>query len=246
MPSGVAADKGAATFFRSISNTGRLGALLDFENRRPDLGLPPFFPAVDSRFKFCALVHGGIQRHYDHADCAFFQQSAAAAERAAFAITPEEFTRTNPNTGTAPVFRTRQDAEIVLGIYQRLPVLVDRRPVVPQALYPVAYATQFHMTSDTKLFSSAEELEADGAYPVMGGAWERGNTRFLPLMVGRSIHLFDHRYGAVMEDDAEEVEVEDYPDDAGAVPIRTRMATRSRNLHRPYSTSETGLGAVIK
>ncbi len=75
VPSGVAADKGAAMFFRSISNTGRLGALLDFENRRPDLGLPPFFPAVDSRFKFSALIHGGIHRRYGHADCAFFQQA---------------------------------------------------------------------------------------------------------------------------------------------------------------------------
>jgi len=112
VPSGVAADKGAATFFRSISNTGRLGTLLDFENSRPQFGLEPFFPAVDSRFKFSALVHGGIQRRYAQAQCAFFQQDAEAAERNAFAITPEEFARTNPNTGTAPVFRSPRDAQI--------------------------------------------------------------------------------------------------------------------------------------
>lgn len=239
VPSGVAADKGAATFFRSISNTGRLGALLDFENRRPSLGLEPFFPAVDSRFKFSALVHGGIRRRYAHADCAFFQQDPVAAERGAFAITPEEFAWVNPNTGTAPVFRTRRDASVVLGIYGRLPVLVDRRTEPPQALYPVAYATQLHMTNDSGLFRSAEELEADGAYPVAGGAWERGNTQYLPLMAGRSIHLFDHRYASVLEDDSEEAEVADDPDDAGAVPARTRLATRSRNVHRPYSTGVT-------
>ena len=33
-PSGIAADKGAAEFFKSISQTGRLGALYDFENRK--------------------------------------------------------------------------------------------------------------------------------------------------------------------------------------------------------------------
>src|SRR3546814_3875229 len=32
-PSGIAADKGAAPFFRSIATTGRLGALFDFENK---------------------------------------------------------------------------------------------------------------------------------------------------------------------------------------------------------------------
>src|SRR3546814_4358855 len=33
-PSGIAADKGAAPFFRSIATTGRLGALFDFENKK--------------------------------------------------------------------------------------------------------------------------------------------------------------------------------------------------------------------
>ena len=34
--------------------------------------------------------------------------------------------RVNPNTGTAPVFRRRRDADITRGIYERHPVLVDR------------------------------------------------------------------------------------------------------------------------
>jgi len=127
VPSGIAADMGAAKFFRSVSTGGRLGALLDFENRRNSLGLGPFFPDVDSRFKFCALIAGGARRHFAQALCAFFQQDADAAEASAFALTPEDFSAVNPNTGTAPVFRSRRDADIALGIYRRLPVLVDRR-----------------------------------------------------------------------------------------------------------------------
>ena len=236
VPSGVAADKGASHFFRSISNTGRLGALLDFENRRPNLDLDPFFPAVDSRFKFSALVHGGTERRYEEARCAFFQQDAEAAERDAFGITPEQFARANPNTGTAPVFRSPRDADIVLGIYGRAPVLVDRRAQPPCAQYPVAYARQLDMTNDSGLFLGAEELEADGAYPVAGGGFEKGNTHFLPLMVGRSIHLFDHRFASVTEDDSEEAEVEE-AEDAPRRPAR--RPTRSRKVHNPYSSSQT-------
>ncbi len=234
VPSGVAADKGAAEFFSSISGTGRLGALLDFENRRPDYSLPPFFPAVDSRFKFSALVHGGVARFYPQAQCAFFQQDAEAAERDAFAITPAEFAQANPNTGTAPVFRSPRDARLVLGIYARLPVLLDRRATPPRPLYPVAYARQFDMTNDSRLFRTADELEADGAYPVADGAWEKGNTRFLPLMVGRSVHLFDHRYASVLEEDSEAVADGDDLDATIGEP--TRRATRSRNVHRPFSS----------
>ena len=39
---------------------------------------------------------------------------------------PADFARVNPNTGTAPVFRTRRDADITRRIYERHPVLVDR------------------------------------------------------------------------------------------------------------------------
>jgi hypothetical protein len=56
-PSGIAADKGAAEFFRSLSGTGRLGALFDFENRKV------FFPDVHASFKFCTLVFGGLTAH---------------------------------------------------------------------------------------------------------------------------------------------------------------------------------------
>lgn len=232
VPSGVAADKGAATFFRSISNTGRLGALLDFENGRRERD--PFFPQVHRSFKFSVLVHGGTTRRYAEAQCAFFQTDASGAERNAFAMTPEQFARVNPNTGTAPVFRTARDADIVLGIYGRLPVLVDRRSVPPRSLYPVAYATQLHMTSDSGLFRTAEELDADGAYPVVGGAYEKGNTRYLPLMVGRSIDVFDHRFACVLEDESEAVEDEDTDP---YEPVR--RPTRSRNIHRPYSSGPT-------
>ena len=44
-PSGIYADKTAARFFKSVSTSGRVGGLFDFENRTKD---PPFFPDVHS------------------------------------------------------------------------------------------------------------------------------------------------------------------------------------------------------
>ena len=43
-PSGIYADKTAAPFFKSISTSGRIAGLFDFENRRLGTGRPPFFP----------------------------------------------------------------------------------------------------------------------------------------------------------------------------------------------------------
>ena len=108
-PSGIYADKTAARFFKSVSTSGRVGGLFDFENRRLGTDLPPFFPDVDSRFKFCALIFGGEERSFAQTDCAFFLHDPAAINdpNRCFPLAPADFARVNPNTGTAPVFRTR-------------------------------------------------------------------------------------------------------------------------------------------
>ncbi len=203
VPSGIAADKGAAPFFRSISTTGRLGALLDFENRRTTLNQDPFFPDVDSRFKFCVLAFGRQAHRFAQADCAFFQQDAVLAERTAFPLSPEDFAAVNPNTGTAPVFRTKRDAEITRDIYRRLPVLVDRSGPEPRAVWPVRYATMFHMTNDSGKFRTERELIAAGAYRVAGQRWEKGSARWVPLYEGKMVQAYDHRAASVVVNDGE-------------------------------------------
>ncbi len=125
-PSGIASDKTAAKFFHGVAAGGRLRALYDFENRRTRFGAEPFFPDVDGRFKFCVFV-AGVEPSPAPARCAFFLQdvSEIADPQRCFPMTPEDFARVNPNTGTAPVFRTRRDADLTIGIYRRVPVLVD-------------------------------------------------------------------------------------------------------------------------
>ncbi len=121
-PSGIYADKTAARFFKSVSTSGRVGGLFDFENRKI------FFPDVHASFKFCALIFGGEARKFAQTDCAFFLHDTAAIDDPdrCFPLSPADFARVNPNTGTAPVFRTRRDADITRRIYERHPVLVDR------------------------------------------------------------------------------------------------------------------------
>ncbi len=104
----------------------------------------------------------------------------------------------NPNTGTAPVFRTRRDAEITRRIYEQHPVLVDRSGEKENKVWPVRFMQGlFNMTSDSHLFRTAQQLEAEGFYPVQGNLWKRGEELYLPLYQGRMIHQFDHRANSV-------------------------------------------------
>jgi hypothetical protein len=200
VPSGIASDKGAADFFRSIATTARLSALLDFENRGRNG--EDFFPDVDTRFKFCAFVASGPKRQSEKARCGFFLNSAddlADPERC-FPLTPDDFALVNPNTGTAPTFRTRRDAEITTSVYKRLPVLVRRDDVgeIIERAWPVRYFTMFHMTNDSHLFWTRERLESDGAYPVTGSRWQKNKQQFVPLYEGKMVQAFDHRAASVV------------------------------------------------
>ncbi len=199
-PSGIYGDKTAARFFQSVSTTGRLSGLFDFENRRPGTDLPPFFPDVDSRFKFCALIFGGEARRFERTECAFFLHDIQTIhdEDRCFPLTPDDFDLVNPNTGTAPISRTRRDAEIMRRIYERHPVLVDRSGDGERKAWPVKYVTMFHMTKHSHLFRTATQLNDEGFYPVAGNRWKRGEELYLPLYEGKMVQAFDHRAASVV------------------------------------------------
>ena len=198
-PSGIYADKNAANFFKALSTSGRVGGIFDFENRRPEADLPSFFPAVDSRFKFCALIFGGEQRRFPKTECAFFLHDLDAMNDPdrCFPLAPEIFALVNPNTATSPVFRTRRDAEITRNIYERHPVLVNHSLGQESRAWPVRYVRMLDMTNDSGLFRTAERLEAEGFYPVEGNRWKRGDELYLPLYEGKMVQAFDHRAASV-------------------------------------------------
>ncbi|MBX3459328.1 MAG: hypothetical protein KF696_05065, partial [Planctomycetes bacterium] len=172
LPTGIATDATTAPFFRDLVERKSLAALYDFENRRK------LFEDVDSRFKFCLLFLSGRQRPVGSADFAFFLHDPAelAEESRRFTLTPEEIKLLNPNTATCPVFRTRRDAEITLGIYRRVPVLINENDKEQGNPWGIRFMQGlFNMTSDSHLFHTRDELEQDG-WRLNGNVFEREVT----------------------------------------------------------------------
>ncbi|RTI19471.1 hypothetical protein CSW23_03075 [Thermus scotoductus] len=103
VPTGIATDDTNKVFFARVVEQGELAALYDFENREG------IFPAVDSRMKFSVLV---LKKEKDQAPArfAFFLTRPEGLEDPArvFSLTPEDFRLLNPNTKTAPIFRSRR------------------------------------------------------------------------------------------------------------------------------------------
>ncbi len=193
VPTGIATDATTQHFFKALVQSASIAALYDFENAAP------LFPGVHRSFKFCILSLSGNDLRESEASFAFFLHDPAELDDAdkAFTMTPEEITLLNPNTGTCPVFRSRRDAEITLDIYRRVPVLVKEGDPEGNP-WGVSFMTMFHMSNDSHLFHTREQLEKDG-WSLEGNVFTRGDKRMLPLYEAKMLHHYDHRWATYTE-----------------------------------------------
>lgn len=192
LPTSIATSDTTKMFFSEIIQSQRLASLYDFYDRRR------LFVGADVH-SFCLLTVLGESLQGASAKLAFYMHDPADLrdERRVFSLSSEEFSLLNPNTGTAPVFRTRRDADITIGIYHRVPVLVSRHR--PNANPWGVHFQQglFNMTSDSSQFRTSDELIAAGARSI-GSSWTRGAERWLPLYEAKMVHQFNHRFGDYM------------------------------------------------
>ncbi|NVI89227.1 N-6 DNA methylase [Actinomadura sp. BRA 177] len=187
LPTGIATDATTAPFFADLVRSGRLVAFLEFENEEFLLSR-----AVDHRVRFCLMTIGGRKVRAYEADFAFGSRKITDTEARRFTMPPEDLLLLNPNTGTAPLFRSRRDARITLGIYRRVPVLWRETP--SNNPWSLSFMRMFDMANDSGLFHTRKELESTG-WMLQGNRFTRGDDTMLPLYEAKMIHHFDDRLG---------------------------------------------------
>ena len=130
----------------------RLASLIDFFNRRTDGTL--FFPDVYYPLKFCAYIAGGALRQFEEILFAFFIQDIGELRNPdrLFPVSPDDIARINPNSRTAPIFRSRRDLQLTKTLYADRPVLVDRSADPAVSLWPVRYVRMLDMANDASHF----------------------------------------------------------------------------------------------
>ncbi len=200
VPSGIAGDLSSSRFFKTLATGGNIKALYDFENRRSRFGLGPFFPDVDTRFKFCSFI-GSPTREFVSTQCGFFLQDVSETRdpNRTFPLKALDFAKVNPNTGTAPIFRSRREMELTTGIYSRLPVLNDKSFERTASDWPLRYWQAINLTSDSHLFRTQADLEeGEGAWAVAGNRFQSPSGEWVPLYEGKMVQAFDHRAASVV------------------------------------------------
>jgi hypothetical protein len=193
VPSGIATDDTTKFFFQDLTERRTLISLYDFENRK---GL---FPAVDSRMKFCLLtITGAARPELQGAEFVFFALGAedlGEADRR-FRLSAGDIFLLNPNTRTCPIFRGKRDAELTKGIFRRVSILINE--VTRDNPWGITFKQGlFNMASDSTLFRSREQLEAEG-WRLQSNWFVRGDAVYLPLYEAKMANMFDHRAAHVV------------------------------------------------
>ena len=186
VPTGIATDDSNKAFFGAMVECNRLVSLFDFENREK------IFQDVHSSYKFCLLTLAASDIGKQKARFGFFltRVEHLQDDMRIFSLGKDDFLRLNPNTKTCPVFRTRVDAELTTKIYQRVPVLINEE--TGENPWGIKFSTMFHMSNDSHLFRTRQQLEADG-FTFWGNKMKRGNEVWLPLYEGKMCHYYNHR-----------------------------------------------------
>ena len=207
VPTGIATDAMTAPFFGWLIEERRLAQLIDFENRA---GL---FPAIDSRTKFSLLTTG---QEIPLANFAFFltDVSQLADSERRFTLSPEEIALVNPNTKTAPVFRSRYDAKLTAKIYAHARPLIDlglggQIGQAGNAWRLDVHSRFIHVSEDSGRFRKFSDLAEAGIrqnhwkidIPVAQATKHTSSGAWFPLSEGEYGWIYDHRF-ATCEDEA--------------------------------------------
>ncbi len=192
VPTGIATDATTAPFFASVIDGRRLAALVDFENR------DAIFPAVHRSYKFCLLTLG---KDIAEARFSFFLTDPAqlAEPERRFTLSPSQIAGLNPNTRTAPIFRSGTDAELTTRIYSRAQILIGDGRKSTQNGWGAYYLRLIHFGDHKDELVMADQavkqgFQRDGAY------WRKGQTTLLLVWESKITNSYDLHYGSFGND----------------------------------------------
>jgi len=198
VPTELATSDTTKAFFSSLVDNGRLRAMYDFQT-----GMGFFDRIGHARFKFSLFViEPPRQLANPSFKVAFFLRTQAEmADRSRYLeMTKADIAAINPNTKTAPIFRSKADAELTSQIYARVPVLIDEAGGAAGNPWGIQFQAMFHMSGDSELFRTARQLEIAGLRRD-GVDWvaKKAIERYVPLYEAKMVHHYDHRW-ATYED----------------------------------------------
>lgn len=162
VPSSLYTDKGAIDLRRLFLDRCRWEWLFGFENKQGIF-------SIHRSFKFCPVViqKGGVTSEINAAFMRHELSDWETPERFSLPYPKEQAKKFSPNSRAILEVRSKRDLELLEKIYANSVLLGDDGPDG----WGIKYATEFHMTNDSKLFPPRPKWEEKGYRPDIYGRW---------------------------------------------------------------------------
>lgn len=210
VPSGIYSDKGAGALRRLFLKDSRWMHLYAFQNERF------VFESVHHSFKIAAVhvekrgASGPLMTRFrlgpgDSPEVNELEEDILK-DSAYLPVTREQIRRFSPNSGAILEARTQRDLEILEKLYTNGVLLGDKS----ENGWNIRYATEFHMTNDSKLFPRRQAWEDQGYRPDEYGHWLKGGWQPYSgpqniLQRPKGLILSADGHAAIPVDDVEDV-----------------------------------------
>lgn len=222
-------------FFSALINERRLISSFNFFEVRQ------WFPATDDRSAFGLFTLGVSHTDAEFAFSLLDVNDLNQSERR-FTLSSAQISKLNPNTKTACVFRSKEDARLTERIYDRVPVLLYEVDVHHGNPWGISFLAMFHMANDSRLFRLMSETSINKEYISKTGFPDYIDENALwraPLIEARMIHLYDHRWATYDGEDIRDTTTLEKSDENYEVTARywvafeevaRRLATKGRRF----------------
>lgn len=205
VPSGVYTDKGTTALRELFLGQCDWQWLFGFENREGIFD-------IHRSFKFCPLViqKGGVTAAIR---AAFMHRNVDdwdLAERHVLAYPRERVEEFSPYSKSILEIRCDKDLQVLQKIYANGVLLGDKT----ERGWDIKYATEFHMTNDSKLFPERPKWEAKGYQADEYGHWIKGHWS----EYNGPVHIMERQHGLILSRDGKQAIQVDQIEDV-AMPL---------------------------
>ena len=169
-----------ASFTRYLIEEKKINSAFDFRNWKG------WFPSIGFHERFTLLTLSHIS---ENMKVGFYLDDTAEIEfsNKCYLITADECEKINPLSKTIATLSTEKQKELLIKIYDEYKILGISES------WATNYSTGLHMSSDANELKTFEELEILG-FIYKGNRFVKEDQIFFPLLEGKLIHQYDHRF----------------------------------------------------
>ena len=189
IPTGIAFNDSNKDFFAKLITENRLLTLFDFENKEKLFDIHP-------EYKFSILVAGKRSETSREVSGGFFLKRVdhLLDPNRIFKLETRDFSLINPNTQTAPIFRTSLDAKLTAKIYRHCEHIVLNEKTGDNP-WRIKFGSTFNMSTDSDQFRTFQQLIEVGSNFVGNRFISNDGIEFVPLYEGKMFGLYNHLLG---------------------------------------------------